>query len=355
METEITTIVKRIQEDVLPEEYSETMKIAGDIIKNGGLVAFPTETVYGLGGDALNVESSKKIYAAKGRPSDNPLIVHICKWESIYDIAEEVTDEAKLLADTFWPGPLTMILKKKDSVPYETTGGLDTVAIRMPDHKGALDFIENAGGFIAAPSANLSGRPSPTLASHVVDDMTGRIEMILDGGQVGIGVESTIVDLTGDKATILRPGFVTEEMLERVLGSVDTDKTILDNNTGERPKAPGMKYRHYAPKGNMYLIEGDEENVISRINKMAEESAKNGEKVGVLCSDEISDRINADIIHSVGSRNDDAEIARRLYRILRDFDDEDVTVIYSESFSSKGIGMAVMNRLLKAAGFNIIK
>lgn len=349
------TIVRSVVEDVGKNDTNQTMKMAGNIIKNGGLVAFPTETVYGLGGDALNKESSKKIYAAKGRPSDNPLIVHISKWESIYEIADGINDEVKLLADTFWPGPLTIIVNKKEIVPMETTGGLNTVAIRMPNHKAALQFIEEAGGFVAAPSANLSGRPSPTLAKHVIDDMTGRIEMILDGGQVGIGVESTIVDMTGDRPTILRPGFVTEEMIERVLGEVEVDKTILDNNSGERPKAPGMKYRHYAPKGNMTLIEGDEKTVIDRMNSLIKEAVSNGEKVGIMCSDETKDYIQADVKFSVGSRYNEEEIAHRLYKILRDFDDEEVTVIYSESFSKDGFGQAVMNRLLKAAGFNVIK
>lgn len=344
------TIIRAVADE---RNNEEILSLAGDIIKKGGLVAFPTETVYGLGGDGLNKESSKKIYAAKGRPSDNPLIIHISKFESVYEIAEEVTSEAKLLADAFWPGPLTMILKKKASVPYETTGGLNTVAVRMPSHKIALEFIEHAGGFVAAPSANLSGRPSPTMAKHVIDDMNGRIDMIIDGGQVGIGVESTIVDLTGEKATILRPGFITEEMLERILGAVDVDRTILDNTSKEKPKAPGMKYRHYAPKGSMTIVEGEEKSVITRINQYTKEAVSKGEKVGVLCSDEIIDLIDAPVKHSVGKRSDDAEIARRLYKILRDFDDEQVTVIYSESFSKDGFGQAVMNRLLKAAGFNI--
>lgn len=357
------TIVKSVNNDldnvqnVQNVQINEIMEQAGDIIKRGGLVAFPTETVYGLGGDALNKESSKKIYAAKGRPSDNPLIVHISKWDSIYEIADNVTDEVKLLADTFWPGPLTIVLNKKPIVPMETTGGLETVAIRMPNHSAALSFIENAGGFIAAPSANLSGRPSPTIAKHVIDDMTGRIEMIIDGGAVGIGVESTIVDMTGEKPTILRPGFVTEEMIERVLGQVEVDKTILDNNTGERPKAPGMKYRHYAPKGNMYIFENNVEDslLIEKINEFSKSEKAKGEKVGVLCCDEIFENVNADIKYSVGSRKETDEIARRLYKILRDFDDDGVTVIFSESFSPEGFGQAVMNRLLKAAGFNILK
>lgn len=345
------TIIEVISEK---ENNEKALKLAGEIIKKGGLVAFPTETVYGLGGDGLNKESSKKIYAAKGRPSDNPLIIHISRFESIYEIVSDVPEEAKALADAFWPGPLTMILKKKDCVPYETTGGLDTVAIRMPGHKAALSFIEAAGGFVAAPSANLSGRPSPTLAKHVIDDMNGRIDMIIDGGQVGIGVESTIVDITGERPVILRPGFITEEMLERVLGKVEVDRTIMDNSSGERPKAPGMKYRHYAPKGSMTIIEGDQDSVIKLINQYTRESVSKGEKVGVLCSDEIIDSVIAPVKISAGPRNDEEEIARRLYRILREFDDEQVTVIYSEGFSKNGFGQAVMNRLLKAAGFNVI-
>ncbi len=346
-----TILVKATSKDINEDD----MLLAGKIIKEGGLVAFPTETVYGLGGDALNSQSSKKIYAAKGRPSDNPLIVHISKWESMDLISRDIPKEAKILADAFWPGPLTMIVKKSDAVPTETTGGLDTVAIRMPDHPVALKFIESAGGYIAAPSANTSGKPSPTLASHVVDDMDGIIDMIIDGGEVGIGVESTIVDLTEGRPTILRPGYITEEMLERVLGPVDTDKTILDNNSGAKPKAPGMKYRHYAPKGDMMIIEGSQEEVVKAINDNVKASKEKGAKTGVLCTDETFDLIEADVKKSVGKREDEHEIARRLYRILREFDDENVTAIYSESFSSEGFGQAVMNRLMKAAGFNIRK
>ena len=346
-----TLIVKEDPNNVSTEQ----MKKAGDIIKAGGLVAFPTETVYGLGGDALNKESSKKIYAAKGRPSDNPLIVHISTWDSMGHISKDLPDSAKLLADAFWPGPLTMVVKKSDAVPYETTGGLDTVAIRMPDHQVALQFIEQAGGYIAAPSANTSGKPSPTNAGHVIEDMNGIIDMIIDGGEVGIGVESTIVDLTDEKPTILRPGYITEEMLERVLGQVDTDRTILDNNSGLKPKAPGMKYRHYAPKGDMMLIEGNTDRVVSIINQQVKKAKADGARTGVLCTDETYDLIEADVKLSAGPRGDEHEIARRLYRILRDFDTEGVDTIYSESFSKEGFGQAVMNRLLKAAGFNVMK
>ncbi len=332
----------------------EQIRQAGDILKAGGLVAFPTETVYGLGGDALNPDSSKKIYAAKGRPSDNPLIVHICRWEDIYRIAEPVTEEAERLAEAFWPGPLTMILQKKDTVPKETTGGLDTVAIRFPSHPVARRLIEAAGGFVAAPSANASGRPSPTMAEYVAEDMNGRIDMILDGGAVGIGLESTIVDVSGPEPIILRPGYVTQEMLEKVLGKVELDQTILDGTTAQRPKAPGMKYRHYAPKGELSIVEGSAEAVVEHINGLCARAAAEGKKTGVIATDETFARYTADSVKSVGSREDEEAIAHSLYRILREFDDEEVEVMYTESFSSYGMGQAIMNRLLKAAGHRII-
>lgn len=349
------TIVKAIGNFNSSEDNSEIFRQAGDLIKDGGLVAFPTETVYGLGGDALNPESSRKIYAAKGRPSDNPLIIHVADWTSIKKICIDIPDEAKQLADAFWPGPLTMILKKSSAVPYETTGGLDTVAVRMPDHPVAISLIKAAGGYIAAPSANLSGRPSPTAAVHVIEDMDGRIDMILDGGDVGIGLESTIVDLTERIPMILRPGYVTQEMLNRVLGRVDVDITLMDQGTGQAPKAPGMKYRHYAPKGSMCLIEGDREAVIRRMNAEVKKARLRGERTGVMITDEIWEQVSADVKKSVGNRENEYEIARRLYRILREFDEEGVTAIFSESFSSDGFGQAVMNRLLKAAGYTVEK
>ena len=328
---------------------------AGQIIKEGGLVAFPTETVYGLGGDALNPDSSRKIYAAKGRPSDNPLIVHIAEMEALDKICAQIPQEMRQLAEAFWPGPLTMIVPKSDAVPRETTGGLDTVAIRMPDHPTALALIRASGGYIAAPSANASGRPSPTLAAHVMEDLQGRIEMILDGGEVGIGVESTIVDLTGDVPTILRPGYVTEEMLRRVLGEVQTDPTLMQKVEGGRPKAPGMRYRHYAPKGTLSLVEGAPEEVMAQINTLIAEAAGQGKKTGVLCTEESMAGYRADVVRSLGSREDMRSIALHLYRALREFDTEGVETIYAESFSRDGFGQAVMNRLLKAAGYTIIQ
>ena len=347
METKVITIDhKNIDEAVLQE--------AGKIIREGGLVAFPTETVYGLGGDALNKESSRKIYEAKGRPSDNPLIIHICKMDDLIPIVEEIPEAVQRLAEAFWPGPLTIIMKKSDLVPKETTGGLDTVAVRMPSHPVAAKFIEYAGGYVAAPSANVSGRPSPTRAKYVIEDMTGRIDMILDGDGIDIGLESTIVDMTGEVPMILRPGYITLDMLQKVLGEVDTDKTILDINCKDAPKAPGMRYRHYAPKGQLTIVEGDVEKTIDRINELTKEAHKKGEKVGIIGTEETKNLYFGDSIKSVGKRRDEESIARTLYSILREFDDEDVTIIYSESFSECSMGQAIMNRLLKAAGHQII-
>ena len=332
----------------------EVIRRAGEIIKAGGLVAFPTETVYGLGGDALNPASSRKIYEAKGRPSDNPLIVHVCRIEDIEPIVLEMTPQAKLLAEAFWPGPLTMIFRKNDRVPAETTGGLDTVAIRFPSHRIAQKLIEAAGGYIAAPSANRSGRPSPTLARYCKEDLDGRVDMIIDGGQVGIGLESTIIDLTEGEPTILRPGFITRRMLEEVLGNVDVDRTLIAPDSGLAPKAPGMKYKHYAPRGELVIIEGERGKVVSKINEEVEKSRSRGLKTGVICTDETKALYRADAVKSAGSRGDEQSVARELFRILREFDDEEVEAIYSESFGESDLGQAIMNRLMKAAGHKVI-
>ncbi|MCI2049431.1 MAG: threonylcarbamoyl-AMP synthase [Lachnospiraceae bacterium] len=327
---------------------------AGEILRAGGLVAFPTETVYGLGGDALNPESSKKIYAAKGRPSDNPLIVHICRLEDTEAIAEKIPETYYRLAKAFWPGPLTIILNKSSRVPVETTGGLGTVAIRFPSNRIAHALIEAEGGFIAAPSANRSGRPSPTLAKYCREDLDGRVEMIIDGGQVGIGVESTIVDLTEGRPVILRPGRITKEMLDAELGSVDVDRTILSADSGIRPKAPGMKYRHYAPKGDLKIVCGSRDNVVAYINEAAAAAHAAGGKTGVIAAEDTCAMYRADSVKCAGSRQDEETVARELFRILREFDDENCTVMFSEAFDDSGIGMAVMNRLTKAAGHQIV-
>lgn len=349
-----TVKIRQDAEEFTPEEDA-ALRRAGETIKSGGLVAFPTETVYGLGGDALNRESSRKIYAAKGRPSDNPLIVHICRLQDIGEIAAEVPETALRIADAFWPGPLTMILRRAERVPLETTGGLETVAVRFPSNRTAQKIIEYSGGFVAAPSANLSGRPSPTLAKYVAEDMDGRIEMIVDGGEVGIGLESTIVDLTVSPPQILRPGYVTREMLERVLGEVDTDVTILKSDSGQAPKAPGMKYRHYAPKGELTIVEGKPDQVAAYINRAVMTDRENGEKTGVIVTRELLERYSADLVKCVGSREDEEGIAKHLFAVLRELDEEGATKIYSESFDTAGLGQAIMNRLLKAAGHKVIR
>lgn len=328
----------------------EELKEASAVIRSGGLVAFPTETVYGLGGDATNPEASRKIYAAKGRPSDNPLIVHIADFSQLRNIVAEVPQEAEKLAEAFWPGPLTMILRKNDVIPYETTGGLDTVAIRMPSHPVARAFLQDSGCMIAAPSANTSGRPSPTTAQHVWEDLHGKIEILLDGGPVGIGIESTIVDLSEERPMILRPGFITQEMLSAVLGDVGMDPGLASENSKQPPKAPGMRYRHYAPKADLTLVEGTMEEVISKINALTREAQAMGKSVGVLATEENKDCYVADHVIVIGQRQDEAEIARHLFDVLRQFDDLQVDLIYSESFVAAGVGQAIMNRLLKAAG-----
>lgn len=344
------TIIRKVEEDHIDQQV---LQQAGEILRAGGLVAFPTETVYGLGANALDAEAAAKIYAAKGRPSDNPLIVHIAETDALDLIVEEVPETAKKLAEKFWPGPLTMIMKKSSVVPYGTTGGLDTVAVRMPSHPVALEMIRCGGGYIAAPSANTSGRPSPTLASHVADDMEGIIPMILDGGPVGIGIESTIVDLTEEIPTILRPGFITKEMLEEVVGEVQIDKGLsADSKTP--PKAPGMKYRHYAPKAELIVVEGKGTAVVEKINALMKENEKQGIIAGVIGTEETKQLYHSRYVKSLGKREDELSISSHLYQILREFDESDADVIYSESFAGGSMGSAIMNRLLKAAGHKII-
>ncbi len=347
----------KVEKDVddLSDAEEKALQEAGEIIQKGGLVAFPTETVYGLGGDALNPESARRIYAAKGRPSDNPLIVHICRLEDMERIARNIPREAFRLAESFWPGPLTMILQKTEEVPYETTGGLDTVAVRMPSDPVARRLIACSGGYVAAPSANLSGKPSPTAAKYVAEDMMGRIDAIIDGGEGEIGLESTIVDLTVSPPKVLRPGYITVEMLSDALGQeIDTDVTIMTNDSGQAPKAPGMKYRHYAPKGILTLVEGEPEAVAAYINGQVSADQRAGEKVGVIGTEERLCSYRADVVKSVGSRTDEESIAHCLYAVLREFDNEGVTRIYSESFAREGFGQAIMNRLLKAAGHRVV-
>ncbi len=320
---------------------------AGRIIREGGLVAFPTETVYGLGGDAFNPRSSSRIYAAKGRPSDNPLIVHIADVADLHRVALSIPDVAYELADRFWPGPLTMIFRKKEDLPRETTGGLDTVAVRLPSDPVARALIRASGGFVAAPSANLSGRPSPTSIRYVMEDLDGRVDAVIDGGDSLIGLESSILDLTSDVPMILRPGAVTKEDFLTVLKEVALDRTIYDDQSPEAPKAPGMKYRHYAPRGELTIVHGEPDRVVPYIN---ERTGATDEITGVIATDETGSRYHADVVKNIGSRNDEYGIAQNLYRILREMDDEGVDRIYSEDLGGSGIAQATMNRLLKAAG-----
>ena len=350
METKMVKIQDTAE--IRDEELAE----AAQILRDGGLVAFPTETVYGLGANALNEEAAKKIYAAKGRPSDNPLIAHISCMEELEPLVKEIPEAGRKLAEAYSQGPLTMIFPKSSIVPYGTTGGLETVAVRMPSDPVANRLIHLAKVPVAAPSANTSGRPSPTTAQHVWQDMNGRIEMILDGGPVGIGVESTIVDVSGEVPTLLRPGAVTMEMLEKTVGHVEIDPAIQGPPTADfHPKAPGMKYRHYAPHAQMTLVEGEAEAVANKINELVKEGLEQNLRVGVICTDESRSSYPDGLVRSVGERAKEETIAHNLFAVLREFDDLDVDVIYSESFSKDHLGQAIMNRLTKAAGYHILK
>lgn len=341
-----TKVVKTTEEELIE---------AAAILKKGGLVAFPTETVYGLGADALNEEAARKIYAAKGRPSDNPLIAHVAKKEDIEPLVREIPEAGKKLMDAFWPGPLTLIFPKSGRVPKGTTGGLDTVAVRMPSDPVARRLIELAGTPVAAPSANTSGRPSPTTAEHVRQDMDGRIEMIVDGGPVGIGVESTIVDVTGEIPMVLRPGAITMEMLKKCVGAVEIDPAILGPVSQDfKPKAPGMKYRHYAPKADLTIVSGETEDVVRAINRMAAERESEGLSVGIICTDETRALYPRGVVRSMGVRARQETIAHNLYAVLREFDDLNADVIYSESFEGGELSQAIMNRLCKAAGYHMM-
>lgn len=338
------------------KEEQEYLKEAAEVLKRGDLVAFPTETVYGLGANALDERAAKKIYAAKGRPSDNPLIAHVCDLDMIEPLISYFPEKGRRLAEAFWPGPMTLIFPKSERVPYGTTGGLDTVAIRMPSDPVACELIRLAGVPVAAPSANTSGRPSPTLAEHVYQDMNGKIDVILDGGPVGIGVESTIVDVTGETPMLLRPGAITMEMLRDAVGEVEIDPAIVGPMTDTmRPKAPGMKYRHYAPKAELTLVEGETEAVIRNINTLAAQKLEEGCTVGIICTDETCSCYPAGLIRSIGERAKEETIAHNLYAVLREFDDLGAEYIFSEKFSEDHLGLAIMNRLNKAAGYRVLK
>lgn len=324
----------------------EDIKKAGEILKNGGLIAFPTETVYGLGANGLDESAVSKVYKAKGRPSDNPMILHISQIDEIYDIAEEINEDCLKLMEAFWPGPLTVVVKRKKIVPDTTTGGLDTVGVRMPSDKTARLLIKEAGIPIAAPSANLSGKPSPTMPEHVIKDMNGRIDGIICGDKCQVGIESTVVSVTGDTPIILRPGKITKEDMQKLLcKEVKIDPAIeiteiKDSKDKDfKPMAPGMKYKHYAPDAEMVVIEGPEEKVKEEIKRREDELKAIGKKVGVII---------------FGDENFE-EAAHDLFADLRKMDDEGVDYIIAGAVKNEGLGFAVMNRMLKSAGYNVIK
>ncbi|HHY73836.1 MAG TPA: threonylcarbamoyl-AMP synthase [Bacillus bacterium] len=332
-----------------PLTANPQIKEAALWITEDEVVAFPTETVYGLGANALSDKAIAKIYEAKGRPSDNPLIVHIANREQLINLVENIPDTAQKLMAVFWPGPLTIIFKSNVAVSEKVTAGLKTVAVRMPDHPIALAIIEAAAVPLAAPSANLSGKPSPTKAAHVLHDLNGRIAGVLDGGPTGVGLESTVIDCTITPPMILRPGGVTKEQIEAEIGPVAVDKSLLEKD--ESPKAPGMKYTHYAPKAPLLVVEGSN----TFIETLIKEQQQNGKKVGMLTTEENKHDYNADVIVACGYREDLKTVAQHLYDSLRALDEKNIDIIFSESFPQSGVGVAIMNRLFKAAGGHVIK
>lgn len=345
MRTKLLTVDKNVDDLRTYPQITQAAKL----LRDNEVVAFPTETVYGLGGNAKADEAVQKIFAAKGRPSDNPLIIHISNPDQLKEFVEEIPEKAEMLIKHFWPGPLTLIFKKKDGILSEiATAGLPTVAVRMPQHPVALAIIEESGLPIAAPSANRSGRPSPTTANHVWEDLNGRVSAIIDGGEAGIGVESTVVDCTGAIPQILRPGGITKEQMMSVIGKVTVDPAITNEEMA--PKSPGMKYTHYAPDAPLFLVKGRKE----FIQQLIREKRKEGLRVGVLTTEENLDYYDCDVVRACGRREQPESVASSLYETLRGFNHDEVDIIYSEMFSNVGVGQAIMNRLNKAAGHRVI-
>lgn len=347
-QTNSTTCVVSVDSD---NPQLDVIDKAGELLKNGGLVAFPTETVYGLGANALDASAVRKVFAAKGRPADNPLILHVSSPRDVEVLAKNIPDIAYRLMDRFWPGPLTLVLPRRDIVPSVVTGGLDTVAVRMPDHTIALLLIERAGVPVAAPSANTSGRPSPTSAEHVISDLLGKIDMIIDGGVTGIGVESTVLDVTSCPPCILRPGGVSLEELRELI----PDVTVASDEKVTRPRSPGMKYRHYSPEAEVIIVSGDEDGVREKMNELSSQYAQAGKKVGIMVTRELSCGLDGDVLKVMGSRSDHRRIAASLYSLLREFDSDGVDVVLVEAISNEGLGFAVMNRLYRAASGRVVK
>ena len=331
---------------------TDIMKLYAGMIKEGKTVIFPTETVYGLGANALDESAAMNIYAAKGRPSDNPLIVHICDIEGLEEIADGISDKARLIMDKFWPGPITLIFSKKDCVPHATTGGLDTVAVRMPSHLVARELIRVSGVPIAAPSANISGKPSPTRQEHIVGDMDGRVDGIILGGACDVGLESTVIDIRGDVPVVLRPGRVTIEQLQELVGRVDVDPALEMPDEDITPMSPGMKYKHYSPDAQVYIVSGKKNDVAEKINGLCIINKDDGLKTGVICMEEDMSSYSGCEVVSLGCSMEEA--ANNLFDALIEMDKMKVDIVYSQSFEESGIGKAIMNRLLKSAGYRII-
>ncbi|MGF7183947.1 L-threonylcarbamoyladenylate synthase [Desulfitispora alkaliphila] len=342
------------------ESLEEQLAEMGTILSQGGAVAFPTETVYGLGANALDPEAVAKIFQAKGRPQDNPLIVHISSREQLEGLVREVNLMAEKLMEAFWPGPLTIVLPKSQLVPKEVTAGLDTVAVRMPDHQVALALIEVAQVPVAAPSANTSGRPSPTEAAHVQQDLGGRVDALVDGGTAQVGLESTVVDVSSKVPTVLRPGSITVEMIAQVLGTeVQVDRALLEKEAA--PRSPGMKYAHYSPRGQVTLLRGSEaDKLVAKMGELVRAAQVDGKRAAVLCSSETAPKYRETLqqpyfLLELGSRYDLAQVSRRLYQCLRQCDQLGAELIYAESFERTGLGMAIMNRLDKAANYRVVE
>lgn len=351
MENIIKTKVVKIDPDNI--DY-DIIREAAQIINSGGTVVFPTETVYGIGADALNDDAVDKIFKAKGRPQDNPLIVHIEKFEDLYDLVSEIPEKAKTLAKNYWPGPMTMILNKKDILSDKITAGLKTAAIRLPVNEIALALIRESKKPIAAPSANTSGKPSPTEVSHVIEDLMGKVDMIIDGGSTYIGLESTVVDMTTDIPMILRPGGITLEDIVKVLGSCEYDPAIIKSGEKIVPKSPGQKYRHYHPKADVVLYKGSLDNIIKNINKDYEQFELEGKNVGIMSTVQTEKYYLKKNTICVGDRTNLLTISSNLFKDLRRFDELGIDIILAEAVDEQGLGKAIMNRLGKAAGKTII-
>lgn len=333
------------------------LNVAAKAIKEGKIVAFPTETVYGLGANALNSAAVERIFEAKGRPSDNPLIVHIADKEKVYELTESIPENAVALMDKFWPGPLTLVFRKSSIIPPIITAGLNTVAIRMPEHPVARELIRLSQIPVAAPSANVSGKPSTTTAQHVLQDLDGKIEVVVDAGSSRVGLESTVLDMTVEPPMLLRPGGVTPEQIEEIIGHIEIDKTILGRLTIDNvPKCPGMKYTHYSPKAHVTLVRSENiDNQVKKIFDLAKNKKNVGKKVGVCATDQTISRYEGYEVISMGNRDKPETIAANLFSILREFDDMGIEVILAETVDEGGVGLAIMNRMIKAAGYDIIQ